>query len=42
MMGGKSYDDAHISSSRIEVFCRNHPKKLDEKLKRELKKQIVR
>ncbi|MFH1237896.1 MAG: hypothetical protein V1491_00460 [archaeon] len=38
MIKGVSYDDAHRDSSRIEFFCRHHPKKVDEELKKELRK----
>jgi len=35
---GKDYDSAHKSSSEIEYYCRRHPKKLEEYIKREFKK----
>jgi hypothetical protein len=38
MSRGKDYDHAHNSSSKIEYYCRRHPKKLDRHLRKELKK----
>lgn len=32
------YDTAHIRSSKIEYYCRQHPKMLDKKLKKEIDK----
>ena len=34
----KDYDPAHKKASEIEYFCRKNPKKLDEELKKEIKK----
>lgn len=38
MSKGEDYDSAHKSSSKIEYYCRKHPKKLDRYLRREFKK----
>ena len=38
MAKGKKYDPAHKSSSDIEYWCRKHPEKLDNNLKKEIKK----
>jgi hypothetical protein len=38
MSKGKDYDSAHKSSSKIEYYCRKHPKKLDRYIRREFKK----
>jgi hypothetical protein len=38
MSKGKDYDSAHKSSSKIEYYCRKHPKKLDKYIRREFKK----
>lgn len=38
MSKGKDYDSAHKSSSKIEYYCRKHPKKLDRFIRREFKK----
>jgi hypothetical protein len=38
MSKGMDYDSAHKSSSKIEYFCRKHPKKLKRFIKREFKK----
>jgi hypothetical protein len=32
------YDTAHLRSSKIEYYCRKHPKMLDKKLKKEIEK----
>ena len=37
---GKRYDFAHKSSSKIEYFCRKHPKMLNRYMKREFKKAV--
>jgi hypothetical protein len=34
----KTYTSAHIKASRLEYYCRHHPEKLDEKLKKEIEK----
>ncbi|MCX6749868.1 MAG: hypothetical protein NTZ83_00245, partial [Candidatus Pacearchaeota archaeon] len=38
MSRGKDYDSAHKSSSKIEYFCRKHPKKLNKYIRREFRK----
>jgi hypothetical protein len=39
LMGkGKTYNEAHKSSSKIEYYCRKHPKKLDRFIRREFRK----
>jgi hypothetical protein len=38
MSKGKDYDSAHKSSSKIEYYCRKHPKKLDRYIRKEFKK----
>ena len=38
MSKGMNYDKAHKSSSKIEYYCRKHPKKLDNCLMEEFKK----
>jgi len=38
MSKGMNYDKAHKSSSKIEYYCRKHPKKLDNCLMKEFKK----
>jgi hypothetical protein len=38
MAKGMRYDPAHKSSSKIEYYCRKHPKKLDTYLKKEFNK----
>lgn len=38
MCRGKNYDSAHESSSKIEYFCRKHPKKLDRYIRREFRR----
>lgn len=38
MIKGMKYEDAHKDSSKIEYYCRHHPKELDKKLKEEIKK----
>lgn len=37
---GKIKKSAHGDSSRIEYYCRKHPKKINKKLKEEVKKKI--
>jgi hypothetical protein len=38
MCRGEEYDSAHKSSSRIEYYCRKHPRKLDRYIRREFRK----
>ncbi len=38
MSKGEDYDSSHKSSSKIEYYCRKHPRKLDKFLKKEFKK----
>lgn len=38
MSKGMNYDSAHKSSSKIEYYCRKHPKKLNKCLRKEFKK----
>jgi hypothetical protein len=38
MSKGKDYCSAHKSSSKIEYYCRKHPKKLDRYIRKEFKK----
>lgn len=38
MSKGMNYDKAHKSSSKIEYYCRKHPKKLEKCLRKEFKK----
>lgn len=38
MCKGRNYDSAHRDSSKIEYFCRKHPKMLNKYLKAEFKK----
>jgi hypothetical protein len=38
MAKGMKYEASHASSSKIEYFCRKHPKKIDGELKKEIKK----
>jgi hypothetical protein len=39
MAKGMTYDKAHHRSSRLELSCRKHPRKIDRVLRRELRKQ---
>ena len=41
MAKGWSYEKAHIDSSRIEFFCRHHPKKTEKMLDLEFKKAKI-
>ena len=36
MIKGLSYDDAHMSASKIELHCRKHPEDLKEKMNKEI------
>jgi hypothetical protein len=38
MTKGIDYDTAHARSSKLEYYCRKHPKELDKKLKKEIEK----
>jgi hypothetical protein len=38
MCKGEDYDSAHKSSSKIEYYCRKHPKKLDRYIRREFRR----
>ncbi len=38
MSKGMKYEPAHKISSKIEYYCRKHPKELDQELKKEIKK----
>ena len=38
MSKGMKYDRSHKASSRIEYYCRKHPKEIDGELKKEIKK----
>ncbi len=40
MSKGMKYEPAHIRSSNIEYYCRKHKKQINEKLKKEIKKDI--
>ncbi len=39
MSEGMYYDDAHMDSSKIELYCRTHPKETDEKIRIEIAKE---
>lgn len=41
MSKGMIYEEAHIDSTKIELFCRHNPKQLDEKIKEELIKSLL-
>lgn len=38
MAKGMKYEPSHASSSKIEYFCRKHPKKIDRELRKEIEK----
>jgi len=38
MSKGKTYDIAHKSSSKMNIYCRKHPRKLDRFIRREFRK----
>lgn len=40
MSQGWGYNKAHFESSRLEYFCRHHPRELDKKLKIEVRRNL--